>query len=383
MPIKTFNRVSNHYFCVPTFIQIGEHTLHLLIILVTSMMVISQQFMGSPFLSEPNSFAFVLNVDWFHHTTLSIGVVYLTVLNLPRIVRYKRQNVILIGIIPGPHEPKENINSFLQPLVDELLLFWKGVKLTVQTSHRKEEIIRCTLLCVSCDLPAGRKVCGFLGHGANLGCSKCSKFFPGGVGDKDYSGFNREQWDKRNNEQHRQEVLKWKTKTRQKDLESLLGCRYSCLLDLPYFDAPRMLCIDPMHNLFLGTGKHMLSVWMKQDLISKSHFETIQNFIDSINVPSDVGRIPSKISSGFSGFKADQFRTWIIIYSIPALVDILPAEHLECWCHFVLACRILCKQSLSRHDVNIADILLMSFCKKVEMVYGSSTIPAKKSDVRS
>ena len=88
------------------------------------------------------------------------------------------------------------------------------------------------------------------------------KFFPGGVGDKDYSGFNREQWDKRNNEQHRkavQEVLKCKTKTRQKDLESLLGCRYSCLLDLPYFDAPRMLCIDPMHNLFLGTGKHMLS----------------------------------------------------------------------------------------------------------------------------
>ena len=113
---------------------------------------------------------------------------------------------------------------------------------------------------------------------------------------------------------------------------------------------------------------------MKQDLISKSHFETIQNFIDSINVPSDVGRIPSKISSGFSGFKADQFRTWIIIYSIPALVDILPAEHLECWRHFVMACRILCKQSLSRHDVNIADILLMSFCKKVEMVYGSSTI---------
>ena len=33
-----------------------------------------------------------------------------------------------------------------------------------------------------------------------------------------------------------------------------------------------------------------------------------------------------------------------IRYSIPAL---LPIQHLECWCHFVLACQILCKQSWS------------------------------------
>jgi hypothetical protein len=222
-----------------------------------------QQCLGSPFLSEPFSFAFVLNIDWFQpytHTTSSIGVIYLTVLNLPRIVRYKRKNVILVGIIPGPHEPKDNINSFLKPLVDELQLFWKGVKLSIQIgSCRNEEIVRCAILCVSCDIPAGRKTCGFLGHSANLGCSRCLKFFPGQVGNKDYSGFDRTEWEKRENEQHRKAVQvtqNCRTKTRKKELESLLGCRYSCLLDLPYFDAPRMLCIDPMHNLFLGTGKH-------------------------------------------------------------------------------------------------------------------------------
>ena len=55
-------------------------------------------------------------------------------------------------------------------------------------------------------------------------------------------------------------------------------------------------------------------------------------------VPSDIGQIPTKISSGFYGFKADQFKTWITVYSIPALHDILPDHHLECWRHFVLAC---------------------------------------------
>ena len=48
-------------------------------------------------------------------------------------------------------------------------------------------------MCVSCDLklPAGQKLCGFLGHSACLGCSRCFKEFDGGVGDKDYSGFDR------------------------------------------------------------------------------------------------------------------------------------------------------------------------------------------------
>ena len=40
--------------------------------------------------------------------------------------------------------------------------------------------------------------------------------------------------------------------------ESSSGCRYSVLLELEYFDSPRFLVVDPMHNLFLGTAKHHL-----------------------------------------------------------------------------------------------------------------------------
>jgi len=38
--------------------------------------------------------------------------------------------------------------------------------------------------------------------------------------------------------------------------ESKAGCRYSELLLLPYFDASRMLIIDVMHNMYLGTAKY-------------------------------------------------------------------------------------------------------------------------------
>lgn len=67
---------------------------------------------GSLFFSDTFSFGFMINVDWFQpykHTQYSVGVVFLTVLNLPRHLRNKRNNVMLIGIIPGPHEPSKNI----------------------------------------------------------------------------------------------------------------------------------------------------------------------------------------------------------------------------------------------------------------------------------
>ena len=50
------------------------------------------------------------------------------------------------------------------------------------------------------------------------------------------------------------------TKSDRNKAESESGCCYSVLLKLPYFDAPHMLIIDPMHNLFLGSAKHFLKL---------------------------------------------------------------------------------------------------------------------------
>ena len=149
---------------------------------------------GTPFLSAPFTYGLVLNIDWFQpysHTVASVGVIYLAVMNLPRHLRYKRKNMLLVGIIPGPSEPKE-INSFLFPLVEELKQFWHGVTLAVKTESGRQEqaLVRCALLCVACDVPAGRKVCGFLSHSAAKGCSKCYKTFSGGVSSMCYAGFD-------------------------------------------------------------------------------------------------------------------------------------------------------------------------------------------------
>ena len=76
-----------------------------------------------PFLSQPNNLCLALNIDWFNpykETQYSVGGIYLTILNLPRNELYQEENVLLVGMIPGPKEPGQHINNFLSPLVKDM-----------------------------------------------------------------------------------------------------------------------------------------------------------------------------------------------------------------------------------------------------------------------
>lgn len=129
-----------------------------------------------------------------HNKYYCVGAIYLIILNLPRSERYKIENLLIVGLIPGPSEPSLTMNSFLQPLVEELMVLWEtGIRIVskFRSGETNENIIKAVLFCVSCGIPAARKVCGFLGHAAQLGCSKCTKRFTSeGFGHKlCYAGF--------------------------------------------------------------------------------------------------------------------------------------------------------------------------------------------------
>lgn len=333
-----------------------------------------------PYLSENNNYGLLLNVDWiqpFKHITYSVGIVYLVVLNLPRSIRFKRENVILFGIIPGPCEPSLTINTFLDPLVCDLLELWKGVQLQLPGCG-ETALFRCALLGVACDLPAARKVCGFLSFSANLGCSRCFEKFGRGFSRKNYYGnFERDNWEMRSNSRHRSDVnklFKCTTKTQRDKKEIELGCRYSSLLKLSYFRPVEMVLIDPMHNLFLGTAKYFArDLWIGRNMLGSSLLDTIGDRLRRSIVPYGLGRLPVSINSGVF-LTAEQWKTWTLYFSIFCLGDLIPKPHLECWRHFVLACRKICKYSVTRDDLTIADALLLQFCKKSVQLYGGEAI---------
>lgn len=245
---------------------------------------------GSPFFQFPRRYGLMLNVDWFSlfkRSKYSVGAVYVTIMNLPRKECFKRENVILLGIIPNCKvEPPTN--TFLKPLVEELKdLYTNGLELKTHSSPNNSVNVKAALLCASCDIPAIRKVLGFKGHGANRGCSKCFKLFPGPVGAKNYSGFTRNTWPKRDDEIHMihmEKIKKSKTQTARNDLQTEFGCSFSVLLELPYFSVVRHHVIDPMHNLFLGSAKRMFETWREFDLINPNSLKEIEKRVQDVDV---------------------------------------------------------------------------------------------------
>jgi len=131
-----------------------------------------------PFLAAPHNLAFTINVDWvqpYLHVVYSVGVIYLTVNNLPRSVRFQRDNMLIVGVIPGGNEKELNLDPFLAPLVDELLRMRpSGPGVRIQTAlHPAGVAVRAAIIAVVSDMPASRKVSGFAGHSADKGCTRC------------------------------------------------------------------------------------------------------------------------------------------------------------------------------------------------------------------
>ena len=288
------------------------------------------------FLADRHNLAFMLNVDLFRrfeYTSYSVGVIlYLTILNIPRRLRYRFPYVLIIGVIPGPNEPSGIINTFIGPMVSELLEMWQGCWVG---SGQFRMYIRAALLCVSCDIPAARKVCGIIGHSALMGCSRCKKKFPTkAFGEKaNYGGFDVDKWTPRTNDEQKKyayDHLTAITVTQQKNIEREHGIKYSVINELPYYDTVRHMAIDLMHLLFLGIAKHTFKTWQLKGLINESHYNIIQDRANKLIIPSTLGRIPLKISSGFAKLTADQWKNWICIFSLYCLFDILPLEDWKC-----------------------------------------------------
>ena len=320
-----------------------------------------KEFARSNYFDSKYNLALMLNVDWFRpfkRSNYKVAAIMLTVLNLPREERSKKRWTIIcgmlqclcitymlqflffcccciiLGIIPGPHEPSVHVNNFLEPLVKDLLELWDGVPLYEGCSQN----MKAALLCVTSDLPALRKVTQFLGHKADLGCSRC-KFRgerePGTAGASGrMSYFTSGNHEKRSHNQIIQqgrEYLSATTKARAANIAQKNGVRFSELLKLPYFDIVRMSVTDPMHTFLLGMVKRETVLNLR--LLSSSQREEFIRRVKSIRMPYDVGRLPSNIfdsSDEMNGVTADQWKTYIITYARPCLYKLLTGRPYDC-----------------------------------------------------
>jgi Transposase family tnp2 len=327
----------------------------------------------------------MLNLDWFQpfdNSQYSVGVMYGVICNLPRSERFKTSNIITLAVIPGPNEPKlHQLNHYLAPIIDQLIELWGGIELSATYENSNGRSIRAAVICCACDIPAARKLCGHIS--ARIACHRCEKVANFDIRNQpNFGGFDdMEQWFvKRNVDEVRNNAGLWKECTsedaRKRHVSETL-VRWSEMCRLPYFDPVQFLIVDPMHCLFLGIAKWIVTrLWIEEGRLTSKHLEIMQARANKIKVPSDIGRIPNKIATGegFSGFTADQWKTFILIYATTITWDLLKDEDRKILSYFVRACNILVCRIISKSALNEAHQCLLSMVKLVEKQYGPEKI---------
>ena len=118
----------------------------------------------------------------------------------------------------------------------------------------------------------------------------------------------------------------------------------------------------------------MIEIWKSLELLDEKKFASIQEIVDTFITPLDIGPIPLKIASKFSGFTADKWKNWFFFYSLPTLKCILPTDHYTCWAKFVQICWLLCRITINASDVKEADDMIMEFCWSFVNLYGKSLL---------
>ncbi|KAI0311343.1 hypothetical protein OF83DRAFT_1251718 [Amylostereum chailletii] len=212
----------------------------------------------------------------------SSGVFSFCVSNLPEAIRYDPKNLLVGMMTPGPTEPTaKQLQEFLVLLVNELIRLYE--------------------------------------HGI---------------------------WPRRDGKSHNLHAEEWLQLTNKKERKAYFdkhGTRWTEFSRLRYFDVVRMTVIDPMHNLLLvGLVKNQwYSNWILQGSLrttteagTKRELAVIHEFLDSLEVPSWLGRLPLRVGDPAGGsLGVDEYKMLITtpaVMLLPFIWDIfLPSATQE------------------------------------------------------
>ena len=197
----------------------------------------------------------MLNMDWFQpfiNSQYSVGVIYAVICNLLRSERFKPYNILTLAVIPGPNEPKlHEINHYLCPIINQLIQLWDGYHIKTH-EYNNRCLIRGAIIGCTSDVPATRKLCGFIS--ARVACYRCHKLANFVSNQPNFGGFaNFDDWFvERDINVIRKNASEWKNCTTEGARKAHVTehhVRWSEIYRLPYFNPVYFCVIDPMHCL--------------------------------------------------------------------------------------------------------------------------------------
>ncbi|QRV82786.1 Transposase family tnp2 [Ceratobasidium sp. AG-Ba] len=266
-----------------------------------------------------------VNIDWFGITEkYSVGAVYICFLNLHRSVRYRPENSILACVIPGPGEPSlEELNQVLDPLVEELQTLYDGVEMTVcEGDTTKTEKVHLSVLMTNNDSPARAKSTGRAGHAHHSSFCECECTHKDINTEYGYNIDAHKYMDEEEALRLARNSLDAPNNRERQRIADEYRMRWSSFNHLPQWKPYKNAPVDLMHNLYLGIVKAIWFLLIHTYYFSASQRREFDLFMDSVEWPSGIGRLPKNLATKGGLRKADEFRR---------LVTILPMALWSVW----------------------------------------------------
>lgn len=127
-----------------------------------------------------------------------------------------------------------------------------------------------------------------------------------------------------------------------------------------------------MHAVCLGVVRQVSLLWYCGQRgpyhLGPSARSPLNDRLCSISPPSELCRLPRTLEL-YKVWKAMEWKSWLLYYSVPCLKGLLPSEHLSHWSRLVSSIYILLQDSISSMELSIARRLLYEFVNSVQALY--------------
>ena len=335
-------------------------------------------------LAKQNNISFLWNTDGipvFKSSKFSIWPLYFAINELPLHKRWSSSNIILAGLWFGQKKP--NMMTFLQPFNESVShLYSKGVEVFLP-DIKKSFICHVMLLCGTCDLPAKAMVYNMIQFNGKYGCSHClqsGKQLTVGPRGKvhvypyiqvDPTGPSRTSDQQL---QHSQQAIIQN--------EPIYGVKGpSWLSVIPNYDVIQGNVIDYMHCVLLGVTKMLLKLWFDSKHAGELWYcgtkvQEADSKLLQIRPPNMITRTPRSIQQHRSYWKATEYRSWLLYYSIPVMMNILPEEYIAHHMLLVEVVATLLQGSISQMMLRKTEGLIKHYCFKFSFYYSERYMTA-------
>lgn len=137
------------------------------------------------------------------------------------------------------------------------------------------------------------------------------------------------------------------------------------------FDIVWSFPFDSLHTAELGVTKHIWELMLP--ILKKAQRDTSNGFLKNTRPPHHVGTLPKEISE-MNTYKAKDWRIFLLAYSIPVFMYILPDDLMHHYVLLVKSSYILYQKEISPFELQECDKMLTEFVGIYQILHGENSM---------